>query len=137
MVGRLVDRRWLAAALAALTLAPLAAAADSEPEMDTAEEAAEALNLRLANNVNAHPAECARLRRQIDHFTMMHKRAETLESELWEARTQEHLNLLRGMQAARCPKDVPVDTTAEALKQLLILAAKGAATYFSMGMAGF
>jgi hypothetical protein len=133
MVGRLVDRRWLAAALFALALAPLGAAADVVP----AEEAAETLNLRLANNVNAHPAECARLRRQIDHFTMMHKRAETLESELWEARTREHVNLLRGVQAARCPKDVPVDTTAEALKQLLLLAAKGAATYFTMGAAGF
>ena len=133
MLGRLVDRPWLAALLAALVLIPIAVSADVVP----AEEAAETLNLRLANNVNAHPAECSRLRRQIDHFTMMRRRAEALESQLWLARTQEHVDLLRGVQAARCPKDVPVDTTAEALKQLLLLAAKGAATYFTMGAAGF
>jgi len=88
-------------------------------------------------SVQAHPAECARLRRQIDHFTTMAGRAELLENELWSSRMQEHVTLLRAMQAARCPGDVPVDTTAEAFKQLLELAARGAIAYFTFGAAGF
>lgn len=86
---------------------------------------------------NAHPAECSRLRRQIDHFSGMQSRAHQLGNDLWERRIGDQVNLLRGIQAARCPNDVPVDAAGEAFMEFLKFAAKGAAAYFTFGMAGF
>lgn len=88
-------------------------------------------------SVNAHPAECARLRRQIDHFYGMFERAQAFDNALWEERLSNHLQLLLSMQQARCPNDVRVDKTAEAFKQFLKLAAKAAVTYFTFGAGGF
>lgn len=102
--------KWLAvAAFAASLLAPLGAGA-------------------------AGPAECARLRRQIDHFQGMADRANALESELWSERLGGHLALLRGRQLDRCPQDVPRDdSTAKAFMQLLRVAGQAALTYFTFG----
>ena len=125
---------WLAVAAGSLLLAPGIASAqvlggdgssDSRPSADS------------FRRVNAHPAECARLSRQIDHYAMMTARAEALENEMWEERMENHLELLKGMQAARCPDDVPIDSGAEAFKYLVKLAAKAALTYFTFGAAGF
>ncbi len=85
----------------------------------------------------AHPAECSRLRRRVDHFIGMEQRARTLGDEMWQGRVGHHIKMLRAMQAARCPNDLPVDTTAEAFKVLIQLAAKAAVTYFTFGAAGF
>jgi hypothetical protein len=80
------------------------------------------------------PAECARLRRQIDHFQGMTERAETLGNAMWSERMGEHLAQLRGRQADRCPQDVPTDdSTAKAFMQLLRLAGSAAITYFTFG----
>lgn len=114
---------------AILCLAPVAGA-----QSLTSEQAQELLAQR---ELNAHPAECARLSRQIGQYTLMLERATTLENEMWAARMSEHLDLLSGLQAARCPNDVPVDHAAEAFLQLVKLAAKGAAAYFTFGAAGF
>lgn len=88
-------------------------------------------------SVSAHPAECSRLRRQIDHFYGMFERAQAFENEMWSARLANHVQLLMAMQEARCPNDVRVDETAEAFKQLLKLAAKAAVMYFTFGAGGF
>jgi hypothetical protein len=103
--------KWLAVAVAAAgLLAPAVASAD------------------------AGPAECARLRRKIDHFTGMHERAVALDNELWSERMGEQVALLRARQADRCPQDVPTDdTTARAFMQLLRLAGQVALTYFTFG----
>jgi hypothetical protein len=119
---------WLAVAVGALLLAPGIAAAQLLGEDGSSD---------AFRSVNAHPAECARLARQIDHFAMMTDRADTLENELWKARMKDHLELLQGMQAARCPDDVPIDEAAEAFKFLVKLAARAAVTYFTFGAAGF
>jgi hypothetical protein len=119
---------WLAVAAGALLLAPGVASAQLFGEDGSSGS---------VRSVNAHPAECARLARQIDHFAMMTARAEALGNELWSARMQDQLDLLKGMQAARCPDDVPVDSGAEAFKFLVKLAAKAALTYFTFGAAGF
>jgi hypothetical protein len=115
--------------LALVCLAPGAGA-----QSLTAEEAQELLAQR---EVSAHPAECARLNRQIDQYTQMLERATALENEMWASRMAEQLALLRGLQAARCPDDVPVDHVAEAFVELIKLAAKGAAAYFTFGTLGF
>jgi len=119
---------WLAVAAGALLLVPGIASAQLFGEDGSS---------KSVRSVNAHPAECARLARKIDHFAMMTARAEALENELWSARMQDQLELLQGMQAARCPDDVPVDSGAEAFKFLVKLAAKAALTYFTFGAAGF
>ncbi len=103
-------KQWVAiAALAAGLLAPIGAQA-------------------------AGPAECARLRRQIDHFQGMADRAKQLKSELWTDRLGSHLGMLRARQLDRCPQDVPHDdTTAKAFMQLLRIAGSAALTYFTFG----
>jgi hypothetical protein len=125
---------WLAVVVGVLLLAPGVASAqllggdgssDSPPSADS------------FRSVNAHPAECARLARQIDHFAMMTARAQALKNEMWMERMKDQLELLQGMQAARCPDDVPIDQAAEAFKFLVKLAAKAAITYFTFGAAGF
>lgn len=118
----------------ALVLLALLLATPAAAQSLSAEEAKELLAQR---EVSAHPAECARLRRQIDQFTLMLERAEALDSEQWSERMAEQVELLRGIQAARCPNDVPVDTAAEAFAQLMKLAARGAVAYFTFGAAGF
>ena len=108
-------KQWLAsAALAAGLFAPIgASAADVGP---------------------GGPAECARLRRQIDHFQRMVDRAEQLDSELWIGRIGSHVGMLRERQMNRCPQDVPNDdSTAKALMQLLKIAGSAALTYFTFG----
>jgi hypothetical protein len=108
-------KQWLAiAALAAGLCAPIGAAAGTVGP--------------------GGPAECARLRRQIDHFQRMVDRAEQLKSELWTGRIGSHIGMLRERQMNRCPQDVPNDdSTARALMQLLKIAGSAALTYFTFG----
>lgn len=108
-------KQWLAiGALAAGLLAPIGASAVSAGP--------------------AGPAECARLRRQIDHFQRMVDRAKALDSDLWTGRIGSHLGMLRGRQLDRCPQDVPRDdSTAKAFMQLLRVAGSAALTYFTFG----
>ncbi|MBW2267793.1 MAG: hypothetical protein JRH16_04385 [Deltaproteobacteria bacterium] len=115
--------------LALVCLAPAASA-----QSLTSEEAQELLAQREAS---AHPAECSRLRRQIDQYTLMFERAGELQNQMWAERMGEQVEILRGLQAARCPNDVPIDHAAEAFAEMLKLAAKGAAAYFTFGATGF
>ena len=88
----------------------------------------------LAAQAVGGPAECSRLRRQIDHFQGMTDRAEQLGNAMWTERMGEHLALLKGRQADRCPQDVPTDdSTARAFMQLLRVAGSAALTYFTFG----
>ena len=125
---------WLAVAVGALLLAPGIASAQLLGEDGSPGSPQSADSFR---SVNAHPAECARLARQIDHFAMMAERAKALKNELWIERMEQQLDLLKGMQAGRCPDDVPIDEAAEAFKFLVKLAAQAAITYFTFGAAGF
>jgi len=122
-------RFWFAALGLLLVLLPGVASA----QVVGREEAQQKLS-RLS--ANAHPAECSRLRRQIDHFYGMFERAQAFENVMWEDRLSNHLGMLLAMQQARCPNDVRVDKTAEAFKQLLKLAAQAAIMYFTFGAGG-
>jgi hypothetical protein len=121
---------WLAAAAAALVLLP--GLASAQLTLGGGHEEEEEIR-----KINAHPAECARLNRQIDHFMGMYMRAEAAANEMWASRLQTHIELLLGMQATRCPDDVPVDEAGEAFKEFLKFAAKAAVAYFTFGAAGF
>jgi len=84
----------------------------------------------------AHPAECARLRKQIDHFEGMADRAEAKGNAMWTERTEQHVSLLRERQQERCPNDVPDDSAKQAFlafMSLLKVAGKAALTYFTFG----
>jgi hypothetical protein len=84
----------------------------------------------------AHPAECARLKRQIDHFEGMVERAEEAGNELWSTRTQQHVDLLRKRQSERCPDDAQDNAAKEAFiafMNLLKVAGQAALTYFTFG----
>jgi len=83
-----------------------------------------------------HPAECARLRKQIDHFEGMTERAEAQGNAMWTERTGQHVALLRERQKTRCPGDVPDDSAKEAFLafvSLLKVAGEAALTYFTFG----
>jgi len=83
-----------------------------------------------------HPAECARLRKQIDHFQGMADRAEAQGNAMWTQRTQQHVSRLREIQQNRCPGDVPDDSAKQAFlafMSLLKVAGQAALTYFTFG----
>jgi hypothetical protein len=104
-------KKWLAsAAAAAVLIAPLSASAGT-------------------GTVN----ECRWLRKQITHYSRMHEQAKELDHEIWIQRFGDHLNGLKKRQIDRCPQDVPPDTTARALMNLLKIAGQAALTYFTMG----
>ena len=65
------------------------------------------------------------------------QRAQILQHEQWNGKMGTQVSYLEGVQAARCPKDVAVDTTGRAINALLKLAARAALTYFTFGAAGF
>jgi len=83
-----------------------------------------------------HPAECARLNRQIDHFEGMADRAEAQGNAMWTERTEQQVSLLRERQEQRCPGDVPDDSAKQAFlafMSLLKVAGQAAMSYFTFG----
>jgi hypothetical protein len=78
--------------------------------------------------------ECRHLTNQIDFFEDRLETAEQLGNELWEARLAGHVDGLRERRATRCPEYSDSAEAMRQLEQMLALAAKGAATFFTMGM---
>jgi hypothetical protein len=91
------------------------------------------LALLLPVTASAGTVECRRLTRKIEHFTGMVERARDLDNEMWEERTQQHLDLLIERRAARCPEYAEDDSAMRALAALLKLAGQAAVTYFTFG----
>ena len=85
--------------------------------------------------------QCKRLMRQIDHFeNTVLPMAESRGDALWAASTEAHIDRLEGQLAGRCPQYAKqrgafaaAKAQAEELRQLMILAARGAAKYFTGG----
>jgi len=121
--------RLVAVVAAALVVLPGLATADAVGRPDP--------RIRQQLAMNAHPAECARLNRQIDHFTGMYQRANAAGNQMWQDRMTIHLDRLLSIQMQRCPNDVAVDNTSKAFKAMLKLAARAAIAYFTFGAAGF
>jgi hypothetical protein len=91
------------------------------------------LALLLPVTASAGTVECRRLTRKIEHFSFMVERAHDLDNEMWEERTQQHLDLLIARRAARCPEYAEDDSAMRALAALLKLAGQAALTYFTFG----
>lgn len=91
------------------------------------------LSVLMPTTASAGTVECRRLTRRIEHFTGMAERARELDNEMWEERTEQHLDLLTARRAAHCPEYAKDDSAMRALAALMKLAARAALTYFTLG----
>jgi hypothetical protein len=101
-------RTALAVLLLATSLAPLAARAES--------------------------SECRHLNTQISFFEGRMARADELDNGVWQDRFDEPLDELVDRRKQRCPGYSDSEIAAQQMQQLLKLAARGAVTFFTMGM---
>ncbi|MDH3520949.1 MAG: hypothetical protein OEM49_10885 [Myxococcales bacterium] len=104
-------KRLAALALLLLLLAPSGAAADEQ-------------------------ARCRYYEVQIAHFETMSKRADALENDEWVDRLDTHLSSLKQSQKS-CPGHSDSEVAARQMQELFKLAARGAVTFFTMGMVPF
>ncbi len=81
----------------------------------------------------AGPMECQAMTRSIGHFEGQLAKAQELDNEMWAEKTAEHLEILRNKRAATCPQWSPNAQAQRAAIELMRLAAKAAAKYFTMG----
>ncbi len=79
-------------------------------------------------------ARCQNLNLQIAHFEAQAERAEKLGSDLWEDRFRDHVADLKDERKS-CPGYSDAEVAAQQMRELLKLAARGALTFFTMGMA--
>jgi hypothetical protein len=91
------------------------------------------LALLLPVTASAGTVECRRLTSKSEHYSGMVERARDLDNEMWEERTQQHVDLLTARRAARCPEYADDDSTMRALAALLKLAGQAAVAYFTFG----
>jgi hypothetical protein len=91
------------------------------------------LSVLMPATASAGTIECRRLTRRIEHFTGMVERARDLDNEMWEERTEQHLDLLIARRAANCPEYAKDDSAMRAFAMLMKLAARAAITYFTLG----
>jgi hypothetical protein len=81
-------------------------------------------------------ARCEHIHLQIAHFEAQAERADQLGNDLWEDRFSDHLADLKSQRKA-CPGFSDSEVAARQMRELLKLAARGAVTFFTMGMAPF
>lgn len=81
-------------------------------------------------------ARCQHIHLQIAHFEAQAERADQLGSDLWEDRFKDHLADLKSQRKA-CPGFSDSEIAAQQMRELLKLAARGAITFFTMGMAPY
>ena len=80
-------------------------------------------------------ARCAFLHMQIAHVEAPEARADQLNNDLWKERFHKHLAYLK-TQRKECPGWSDSEIAAQQMRELLKLAARGALTFFTMGMGG-
>jgi hypothetical protein len=86
---------------------------------------------------SANPkARCEHLNLQIAHFEAQMARADQLDSDLWADRFSDHLDDLKS-QRKSCPGYSDSEIAAKQMRELFELAARGAISFFTMGMAPF
>jgi myo-inositol-1-phosphate synthase len=81
----------------------------------------------------AGTVECQRLTRSIDHYEEMLARARELDNEMWEERTEDHVEVLKARRAESCPEYSPEAQATRAMGDLLRTAGKAALKYFTFG----
>jgi hypothetical protein len=81
-------------------------------------------------------ARCENIHLQIAHFEAQAKRADELGNDVWKDRFGDHVADLKSQRKA-CPGFSDAEVAARQMRELLKLAARGAVTFFTMGMAPF
>ena len=81
-------------------------------------------------------ARCVHIQHKIAHFEAQAERAEQLGSDLWADRFRDQLADLKS-QRKSCPGFSDSEIAAQQMRELLKLAARGALTFFTMGMAPY
>jgi hypothetical protein len=81
-------------------------------------------------------ARCENIHLQIAHFEAQAERAEQSGNDLWEERFRDHLADLES-QRKSCPGFSDSEVAARQMRELLELAARGALTFFTFGMAPY
>jgi hypothetical protein len=79
------------------------------------------------------PGRCQQLNHRIAHFEAMESRADQLDNDLWADRFHDHLATLKSERKS-CPGYSDSEIAAAQMRELLKLAARGAITFFTMGM---
>lgn len=82
---------------------------------------------------NQNPAICVRLAHQLVHYDSMRQRALKLNNPMWAARFAKHIDRLEDDHARHCPDQAAANKTAQQLRDLLVLAGRGALTFFTLG----
>ena len=83
----------------------------------------------------AEPPQCKRLTQQQAHYEMLRQRADAADNALWQDRLDTQLRYLRAQRrTVGCPdKQAAFEEAMRQLRELIKLAAEGAATFFSGG----
>lgn len=87
----------------------------------------------LPGAASADSSECRHLTQQIEHYRTLAERAEALDSELWEQRTEDHIERLVERRIELCPEYAKEDRTLAAFAHLMRIAGKAALSYFTFG----
>lgn len=92
--------------------------------------------LLCASAASAEPPQCKRLTQQQAHYEMLRQRADAADNPLWENRLDTQLRNLRAQRRmVGCPdKQAALEAMLHQMRELIKLAAEGAATFFSGGV---
>lgn len=80
-----------------------------------------------------NPAVCVRIAHQLVHYDTMKQRAAAMGNTMWAGRFDAHIDKLEDDHAANCPESAKANKTAQALRDMLVLAGQSALTFFTMG----
>lgn len=82
---------------------------------------------------NQNPAICVRLAHQLVHYDAMRQRALRLNNPMWAGRFAAHIDRLEDDHARHCPDQAAANKTAQQLRDLLVLAGRGALSFLTLG----
>jgi hypothetical protein len=78
-------------------------------------------------------AQCNHLAHELVHFDSMRARAKQLDNAMWVDRIDQHIKDLEQRQSEICPDQFSAAQAAQQFRDLVLLAARGALTFFTMG----
>jgi len=92
--------------------------------------------LLCAASASAEPPQCKRITQQQAHYQTLRDRAHAADNALWQDRLDQQLNYLRQeRRMLGCPDaQAAFEAMMAQLRELVKLAAEGAATFFTGGM---
>ncbi len=80
-----------------------------------------------------NPAICIQLAHQLVHYDGMRQRAAKMNNSMWVTRFEQQIERLEAQHARHCPEQAAANESAQQLRDLLVLAGRGALTFFTLG----